>query len=207
MPGTLRSCWLACTCKAQGWQTCLTQTDGEMDGDRRWARLADMPMVSRDREPGAGAQLSLGEGELHSIHASSPRAPSWVGGEQKATRAVFLGPMEERGEGWGWGTLACALSPAAAGAELLAGTQGSGSARGCRSTGALQAPTDPCPPHHVLPQQGPGCSGFAVSWTVPENSGKLTEGGSILGAGGPAALHQLGKAGRASLRVRELCLS
>ena len=73
--------------------------------------------------------------------------------------------------------------------------------------GAPQAPTGPCPPRHILPQQGLECSGFAVSWAVPEGSGELAEGRSILRAGGPAALHQLGEAGRAALGVRELRLS
>lgn len=73
--------------------------------------------------------------------------------------------------------------------------------------GAPQARADPCPPRHILHQQGLGCSGFAVSWAVPKGGGKLTEGGPVLRAGGPAALHQLGQAGRAALGVLELRLS
>lgn len=52
-------------------------------------RPAGMPVVSRDAEPGAGAQLSPGEEEPCSIHASSPRALGWAGREQEAARAVF----------------------------------------------------------------------------------------------------------------------
>lgn len=79
----------------------MPNTDGRRDGwrERHCARPADMPMVSGDKKPGAGARLSLGEREQRSIHASSPRAPGWAAGEQEATRAVFLGPMEERGGG------------------------------------------------------------------------------------------------------------
>lgn len=73
--------------------------------------------------------------------------------------------------------------------------------------GAPQAHTDPCPRHHILHQQGLGGSGFAVSWAVPKGGGELTEGRPVLRAGGPAALHQLGQAGRAALGVRELRLS
>lgn len=86
---------------------------------------------------------------------------------------------------------------------------GSGSARGCRRAGGLpRHPWDPpCPPRRLLPQPGAGCSGFAVGRAVPEGGGELAEGGSVLGAGRPAALHQLGEPRRAALGGRELRLS
>ena len=61
-----------------------------------------MHVASRDGEPGAGAQPSPGDGELRSIHAGSPRAPGWAGGEQEAARAVFRDPWRRGVGGLGY---------------------------------------------------------------------------------------------------------
>lgn len=66
---------------------------------------------------------------------------------------------------------------------------GSGSAKAAGAPGAAAEP----PPS--LPHPSPArCSGFAVGRAVPEGGSELAEGGSVLGAGRPAALHQLGEA-------------
>lgn len=59
-------------------------------GERGWRAWYWSPALYWERE------------ELRSIHASSPKAPGWAGGEQEAARAVLLGPVEDRG---GWGRL------------------------------------------------------------------------------------------------------
>lgn len=82
---------------AWGSQACLAQ----MDIERRQTRPADMHVVSGEGEPGAGAQLLPGDGELRSIHTSSPRAPGWAGREQEAARAAFWELWRRGGGGAG----------------------------------------------------------------------------------------------------------
>lgn len=169
-------------------------------------RPAGMPVVSRDTEPGAGAQLSPGEEEPCSIHASSSRALGWAGGEQEAARAVFWDQWRRGVAGLGYTGLCfessscwCRAVHWRIGVRLSEGPQ--------ECQGLPRHLQTPVHPTASFPSEGRGCSGFAVSWAVPQGSGKLAEGGSILRAGGPAALHQLGEAGRAALGVRELRLS
>lgn len=73
---------------------------------------------------------------------------------------------------------------------------------------AVGAPEDVLPgPHHpeAQPAWAPS-SRLAVCRVVSQGVGDLAEGGPVLGAEGPAALHQPVELGRAALRVWESSL-
>lgn len=135
--------------------------------------------------------VASGEGESPGAVGRAPSTP--------AARGAFRSRGEERGRGGGHWLVLRVQQP-------LVPRSGVGLGEGL---GGLPGhPWDPrCPPRCLLPQPGAGCSGFAVGRAVPEGGGELAEGGSVLGAGRPAALHQLGEPRRAALGRGELRLS
>lgn len=106
----------------------------------------------------------------------------------RGSKGCLLGPMEERGlgggEGWGGDTLACALSPAAAGAELLAGASRSGSARGCRSArGSPDTCKTPVHPAASFPSKGQDAQALLSAGLSPRAVASSLKEGRSLGLG------------------------
>lgn len=103
----------------------------------------------------------------------------------RGSKDCLLGPMEERGLGWGgWGTLACALSPAAAGTELLAGASRSGSARGCRSArGFPDTYKTPVHPAASFPSKGQDAQALLSAGLSPRAVASSLKEGRSLGLG------------------------
>lgn len=135
--------------------------------------------------PGRGRQARLaqtdGQSRTPELHPhQQPEGTGLSRQGQEAARAVFWDPL---GTGWGWGTPACALSPAAADGEPLAGAPGWARRGAATVPGAPRAHADPCPPRHILQQRGLGAQALLSAGLSPRLAASSLKEGRSLGLG------------------------
>lgn len=122
---------------------------------------------------------------MGSCAPSTPAAQGHRAGqaESKRQQGLLFGNCGGEG-GWGWGTLACALSPAAAGTELLAGASGLCSARGHRSTRGSPGTYRPLStPPHPSPSKGRDAQALLSAGLSPRAVASSLKEGRSLGLG------------------------
>lgn len=101
MPGTLCSCWLACTHWVQGRQACLAQMDRKTGLGQQ---ICTWP---------AGKESLVLETSSHWVRSCTPSTSAAEGYQAEQAESKWQQRLSFRthgGEGWGsWGTLACAF--------------------------------------------------------------------------------------------------